>query len=161
MTELPTRHRREQGGFTLIELLVVVLIIGILASIAIPAFIGQKRKAQDTASKALLRSGAIAGESYYAENQSFLGLDVALLNGQEQNVNWQIKPGAEPTAQTIDDQIDVELMHTSTAYVMSTQSKTGTIFSYVRDPNGAVHRCSGTTRAADTTGCIATYAGGW
>ena len=161
MSDQPLRHRERQGGFTLIELLVVVLVIGILASIAIPAFLGQRRKAQNTAAISLLRSGAIAAESYYSEQQSFVGLDVALLGGQEQNINWQIQPGAPADAQTIRDEIDVELMNTSTAYVMSSQSKTGTVFSYVRDSNGAVFRCSGTIRAAATTGCAGSYSGGW
>ena len=53
-------------GFTLIELLVVMIIIGILAAIAIPLFLNQRKNAQDTASKSDLRSIAAQEEGYYA-----------------------------------------------------------------------------------------------
>lgn len=59
------RHRAHgQEGFTLIELLVVILIIGILAAVAIPAFLNQKGKAQDANVKADISTAQTAEETY-------------------------------------------------------------------------------------------------
>ena len=57
-----------QEGFTLIELLVVILIIGILAAVAIPAFLNQKGKAQDANVKTDITSAQTAEESYNTSN---------------------------------------------------------------------------------------------
>ncbi len=60
-----------RGGFTLIELLTVVVIIGILASIAIPKFGATKEKAYVAKLKADLRNLATAQEAYFYDNTAY------------------------------------------------------------------------------------------
>ena len=55
-------------GFTLIELLVVMIIIGILASIAIPVFLSQRAKARDTSTKADVSTIGKEMATYYVDN---------------------------------------------------------------------------------------------
>lgn len=61
------RDVQRQAGFTLIELLIVVVIIGILATIAIPKFVNSKQKSYVAAMKSDLRNLATAQEAYHVD----------------------------------------------------------------------------------------------
>jgi type IV pilus assembly protein PilA len=60
-----------EGGFTLIELLVVIIIIGILAAIAIPVFLNQRKKGYEASMKSDLRTVANEMETYFTDFQIY------------------------------------------------------------------------------------------
>ncbi len=73
------RRSRTPEGFTLIELLIVVVIIGILASIAIPKFHNSKEQAYIAAMREDVRNLATAEEAYYSDNSGMYATSTAAL----------------------------------------------------------------------------------
>jgi type IV pilus assembly protein PilA len=73
---------KRSGGFTLIELLVVVAIISILTSVAIPLFARYKQQAVDADMISVVRGARNALESFYVDNDTYLGATEPVLTNQ-------------------------------------------------------------------------------
>ena len=134
------RKRMEsEKGFTLIELLVVILIIGILAAIALPAFLGQREKAQDTEAKTAARTAATAMKTFYTDNQTYVGATVAELRKIEPSL-------AQGQGATLDPATPAP---TADSYTVDVTSKTGNHFKVVEAAGSATRSCT----TAGKTGC--------
>lgn len=140
MIERLRSRRGGEEGFTLIELLVVVIIIGLLAAIAIPAFLGQRDKANDAAAKSLVRNAATAVEAAYADTQDYSTITAAQLGAIEPNISFA---GSDASK----DQVAFTAQ--AKGYILSSVSKSGTTWTYTKDTSGSptVKRtCTPTTK---------------
>jgi len=156
------RRTKEEKGFTLIELLVVILIIGILAAIAIPAFLNQKGKAFDSNAKSDARTAATAEETYFTDNNAYANGAPGLtsITSIEPTLNQATPAPPAGESLTVDAPATglygATLVGTATAtnsFDVKVTSKSGVKYAYIRQSDGTVSRTCDTSGAANASGC--------
>jgi type IV pilus assembly protein PilA len=137
----------DEGGFTLIELLVVILIIGILAAIAIPAFLSQTSKAYDSSAKTLAQTAQTAAETYGTENGgTYSNLTVAELHKIEPTIPTSSSTTSGPAVSNV-------TAGTNTYAITVEAQKTKDTFTIERLATGEFGRKCVQVEASGTSGC--------
>lgn len=151
---LHKRLRNRDEGFTLIELMVVVLIIAILIAIAVPTFLGARKRAQDRAAQSNIRNAFVAEKTHYTDAQLYTEV-VADVMAIEPSLT--VVQGLTPAAGTNTVYVKVS----GTTLYVSSKSASGTCFYLKDDAASATSYAKDAACAAADGPPAGGYVGAW
>jgi type IV pilus assembly protein PilA len=134
-----------EGGFTFVELLIVILIIGVLAAIAIPSFLGQKSKAWDAQAKELARTAETTAETISTDdNGGYEKITTKELHAYEPTIRISASGGEAYVSEAVPHKSE---------YSVTATAENGDEFTITRNSKGEISRqCKSAAGKADCAG---------